>query len=48
VPRHCLTQGLGTILRARHLLLFAFGAHRIGRRGALALGLCAGHDQRAG
>ena len=25
VPRHCLTQGLGTILRARHLLLFAFG-----------------------
>lgn len=25
VPRHCLTQGLGTILRARHLLLLAFG-----------------------
>jgi len=25
VPRHCLTQGLGRILRARHLLLFAFG-----------------------
>jgi len=25
VPRHCLTQGLGTILRARHLVLFAFG-----------------------
>ena len=25
VPRHCLTQGLGTILRARHLMLFAFG-----------------------
>lgn len=25
VPRHCITQGLGTILRARHLLLFAFG-----------------------
>jgi len=25
VPRHCLTQELGTILRARHLLLFAFG-----------------------
>lgn len=26
VPRHCITQGLGTILRARHLLLLAFGA----------------------
>lgn len=26
VPRHCLTQGLGTILRARHLVLLAFGA----------------------
>lgn len=25
VPRHCVTQGLGTILRARHLLLLAFG-----------------------
>lgn len=25
VPRHCLTQGLGTILRARHLVLMAFG-----------------------
>jgi len=25
VPRHCLTQGLGTILRARHLVLLAFG-----------------------
>jgi glucosamine-6-phosphate deaminase len=25
VPTHCLTQGLGTILRARHLLLLAFG-----------------------
>lgn len=22
---HCLTQGLGTILRARHLILLAFG-----------------------
>lgn len=32
VPRHCLTQGLGTILRARHLVLLAFGegkAHAI-------------------
>lgn len=26
VPRHALTQGLGTILRARHLLLLATGA----------------------
>lgn len=26
VPRHVLTQGLGTILRARHLVLFASGA----------------------
>lgn len=26
VPRHCMTQGLGTILEARHLLLVATGA----------------------
>lgn len=26
VPRHCITQGLGTILDARHLVLLAFGA----------------------
>lgn len=26
VPRHCLTQGLGTILDARRLVLLAFGA----------------------
>ena len=25
VPTHCMTQGLGTILRARHLVLLAFG-----------------------
>ncbi|MDO5864367.1 MULTISPECIES: glucosamine-6-phosphate deaminase [Paenarthrobacter] len=25
VPRHCITQGLGTIMDARHLLLFAGG-----------------------
>ncbi|MDN4641167.1 glucosamine-6-phosphate deaminase [Agreia sp. PsM10] len=25
VPMHCITQGVGTILRARHLLLLAFG-----------------------
>ncbi|HWJ11437.1 MAG TPA: glucosamine-6-phosphate deaminase [Nocardioides sp.] len=28
VPRHVLTQGLGTILRARHLLLLATGASK--------------------
>jgi glucosamine-6-phosphate deaminase len=28
VPRLCITQGIGTILRARHLLLLAFGAHK--------------------
>ncbi|MFG6403931.1 glucosamine-6-phosphate deaminase [Microbacterium sp. P04] len=26
VPVHCITQGLGTIMRARHLVLLAFGA----------------------
>lgn len=26
VPVHCITQGIGTILRARHLILLAFGA----------------------
>ncbi|MFI7277493.1 glucosamine-6-phosphate deaminase [Streptomyces sp. NPDC049879] len=26
VPVHCVTQGIGTILRARHLILLAFGA----------------------
>lgn len=25
VPKHCVTQGLGTILEARHLVLLAFG-----------------------
>lgn len=25
VPKHCITQGLGTIQRARHLVLLAFG-----------------------
>ncbi|MDJ0338199.1 glucosamine-6-phosphate deaminase [Cryobacterium sp. PH31-O1] len=28
VPRHCITQGLGTIRRARHLVLLAFGAEK--------------------
>lgn len=26
VPMHCITQGLGTIMRARHLVLLAFGS----------------------
>ena len=38
VPMHCITQGLGTILRARHLVLLAFGEAKAdavagGRRG---------------
>jgi glucosamine-6-phosphate deaminase len=33
VPIHCVTQGLGTILRARHLVLLAFGE---GKADALA------------
>lgn len=33
VPLHCVTQGLGTILRARHLVLLAFGS---GKASALA------------
>ncbi len=28
VPTHCITQGLGTILRARRLVLLAFGEHK--------------------
>ncbi|RLP79416.1 glucosamine-6-phosphate deaminase [Mycetocola lacteus] len=28
VPRHAITQGVGTILRAGHLFLLAFGAHK--------------------
>ncbi len=28
VPRHCLTQGLGTIMEARHLVLLATGRHK--------------------
>lgn len=28
VPVHCVTQGIGTILRARQLLLLAFGANK--------------------
>lgn len=28
VPTHCVTQGLGTILRARHLILLAFGERK--------------------
>lgn len=28
VPTHCITQGLGTILRAKQLVLLAFGANK--------------------
>lgn len=28
VPQHCLTQGIGTILESRHLLLVATGRHK--------------------
>ncbi len=28
VPEHCITQGLGTIVEARHLLLLAQGEHK--------------------
>lgn len=28
VPTHCLTQGLGTIMEARHLVLLATGRHK--------------------
>jgi glucosamine-6-phosphate deaminase len=28
VPRHVVTQGIGTILEARHLVLLAFGDHK--------------------
>ncbi|MFD5224732.1 glucosamine-6-phosphate deaminase [Microbacterium sp. NPDC058342] len=36
VPRHCITQGLGTILRARHLVMLAFGE---GKADAIAAAL---------
>jgi glucosamine-6-phosphate deaminase len=28
VPQHCLTQGIGTILQARHIVLVAFGRRK--------------------
>ena len=28
VPTHCITQGIGTILRAKHLVLLAFGSNK--------------------
>ncbi|MDO4912954.1 MAG: glucosamine-6-phosphate deaminase [Bifidobacteriaceae bacterium] len=28
VPTHCITQGIGTIMRARHVILLAFGANK--------------------
>jgi glucosamine-6-phosphate deaminase len=36
VPTHAITQGLGTILRARHLVLLAFGE---GKAAAIAAGI---------
>jgi glucosamine-6-phosphate deaminase len=30
VPKHCITQGIGTILKARHLVLLAFGERKAG------------------
>jgi len=36
VPTHAITQGLGTILRARHLVLLAFGE---GKTAAVAAGI---------
>lgn len=38
VPRHCITQGLGTILRARHLVLLAFGESKAAAIAAAAEG----------
>jgi len=38
VPRHCITQGLGTILAARHALLVATGANKIAAVRALVEG----------
>lgn len=28
VPRHCLTQGLGTIMESRHAVMLGFGKHK--------------------
>lgn len=28
VPTHCITQGIGTIMKARHLILLAFGENK--------------------
>jgi glucosamine-6-phosphate deaminase len=38
VPRHVITQGLGTILRAEHLVLVATGAHKASAVAAAAEG----------
>lgn len=38
VPVHCITQGLGTILRARHLVLLAFGAGKAAALGGAVEG----------
>jgi glucosamine-6-phosphate deaminase len=38
VPHHCVTQGLGTILDARHVVLIATGAGKAGAVAALVEG----------
>lgn len=38
VPMHCITQGLGTILKARHLVLLAFGEGKAAAVAAAAEG----------
>jgi len=43
VPRHVLTQGLGTILRARHLVLIALGAAKAPAVAAAAEGPVSAH-----
>ena len=38
VPTHCITQGIGTILRAGHLVLLAFGSAKAAAVGAAVEG----------
>ena len=46
VPIHCITQGLGTILRAKHLILLAFGAAKAPAVAGCARGPGLGLDSR--
>lgn len=43
VPVHCITQGLGTILEARHLVLLAFGARKAAALAAAVEGPLTAH-----